>query len=446
MTEPAAAGNGSNGNNGSDSVCEGLPVPSDTAPHVPSVEILHPGTGDFVGRDPFIFKTNFFINHLHGDLVVDSQDIACRVHGQVERLRGRITRAAPVEQRLRYLAQLKSPKTRTRSALLLWPPSRRRVLAASQRSAWEAEIQPDDFNDRVLREIRDLEQSLPPCPVQPDPAVTARLNALVDAVNNRIAQLDFLFSAALYPALVSDSTVSAMISKIGHEDLRREAQVHLSAIEQLRKIIPEARSTTEPFDVLGEEAKVAIGAMIDIAERVLLVEELVQEDCRRRRWTVVFVLSYIGCVMLLTTLAAIHWYSQLPPVDAKLSDLRLPIIKVPWPVCFWSLIGSFASMIHRFNKTPVSNFGDAVKWLLTRPVQGLVLGGAFYLTVSSGLLLLSGAGSPAGTGSPMADDVVLVMAFLVGFSDRFGDKVFSTLVRNYADGEPASPAPATSVS
>jgi hypothetical protein len=99
-------------------------------------------------------------------------------------------------------------------------------------------------------------------------------------------------------------------------------------------------------------------------------------------------------------------------------------------------------MIHRFNRRPIYDFGDAVKWLLTRPVQGLVLGAAFYLVVSSGLLLITGTiVEGQGASTRIADEVLLVLAFLVGFSDRFGDRVFNTLVRRYSqDEEGTSPA------
>jgi hypothetical protein len=171
--------------------------------------------------------------------------------------------------------------------------------------------------------------------------------------------------------------------------------------------------------------------MIDIAERIIVVQRLVRADFRRRGWTVCFVIGYIGVAMVATAFFAVKWGHMLPAVSVPLADLRIPVIKVPWPVAIWSLIGSFASMIHRFNKRPIYDFGDAVKWLLTRPVQGLVLGSAFYLVLTSGLLLLTGSKTNA-TGE-VADEVVLVLAFLVGFSDRFADKVFSKLVRRYSE-------------
>ncbi|MBP0020097.1 MAG: hypothetical protein J7647_21400 [Cyanobacteria bacterium SBLK] len=89
-------------------------------------------------------------------------------------------------------------------------------------------------------------------------------------------------------------------------------------------------------------------------------------------------------------------------------------------------------MIYRFNRRPIHDFGDAVKWMLTRPVQGVVLGSTFYLVLVSGLFLLTGGNTTDSSGIIKVDEVILVLSFLVGFSDRFADTVFNTLVDKYA--------------
>ena len=66
-----------------------------------------------------------------------------------------------------------------------------------------------------------------------------------------------------------------------------------------------------------------------------------------------------------------------------------------------------------------------------RPVQGVVLGSAFYLVLISGLFLLTGGTTSTNAGS-VTDEVVLVLSFLVGFSYRFADGVFTALVSRYA--------------
>jgi hypothetical protein len=135
----------------------------------------------------------------------------------------------------------------------------------------------------------------------------------------------------------------------------------------------------------------------------------------------------ISLTVLIVVLAGSQFSSSSTPLHA----LKLPLIGVPWPVILWSLIGSFAAMIHQFNKRPIYDFGDAVKWMLTRPVQGVVLGSAFYLVLISGLFLFTGTIQDASGTSP-ADETILVLSFLVGFSDRFADSVFNALLRRYS--------------
>ena len=125
----------------------------------------------------------------------------------------------------------------------------------------------------------------------------------------------------------------------------------------------------------------------------------------------------------------------------------LPFIGIPCTVVLWSAIGSFAAMLYRFNRHPIHEFTDAAKWLVTRPVRGVVVGSAFYLVFAAGLFLVgatpAGPGDAAGLGCPgilgsataaPRELLILALAFLVGFSDRFGDAVFNALVERYAPG------------
>jgi hypothetical protein len=190
--------------------------------------------------------------------------------------------------------------------------------------------------------------------------------------------------------------------------------------------------TIPNFDVLGDEASGAIGIMTEIEKRRLLVEKLVQSDRRRRNWTMFSVILYICIALGLTIFLIFQWGAFLTTGQEQLGQLRLPLIGIPWPVIVWSLIGSFAAMIHRFNASPIYNFSDTLKWMLTRPVQGIVLGSAFYLILISGLFILTGRSASVAENSLASDSVILVLCFLVGFSDRFADSVLNTLVRRYS--------------
>lgn len=187
--------------------------------------------------------------------------------------------------------------------------------------------------------------------------------------------------------------------------------------------------------VLSDEAQAAVGMMIDIEKRRYLVEGLVRSDrSQRTRTTQLVTLTILLIICLMVLGGFIH--GPLLTVGVKsLDDLKLPLINIPWPVVFWSFIGSFAAMIYRFNRQPIHEFGDVVKWTLTRLVQGVVLGSAFYLILVSGLSLLTGV-TPAASIDPaskkITTEVILILSFLVGFSDRFADSVFNTLIERYS--------------
>jgi len=187
--------------------------------------------------------------------------------------------------------------------------------------------------------------------------------------------------------------------------------------------------------VLSDKAQAALGMMIDIEKRRSLVEDLVRADRQQRNRTtqlVTLAIILIICFMILGGFI----YGPLVTVGTKsLDDLKLPLLNIPWPVVFWSFIGSFAAMIYRFNRQPIHEFGDVIKWTLTRLVQGVVLGSAFYLILVSGLSLLAGvtpADSAGSTSNKITTEVILILSFLVGFSDRFADSVFNTLIEKYS--------------
>ncbi|GGA59082.1 hypothetical protein CYANOKiyG1_80480 [Okeania sp. KiyG1] len=183
--------------------------------------------------------------------------------------------------------------------------------------------------------------------------------------------------------------------------------------------------------VLSDEAQATIGIMIDIEKRRYLVEKLVNFDLQKARATTGLVTITIVGIILVMIVGGLFYGPLVSVGEKSLNELKLPLINIPWPVVFWSFIGSFAAMIYRFNRQPIYEFGNVLKWTVTRSVQGIVLGSAFYLILISGLSLL--------TSEKITTEVILILSFLVGFSDRFADNVFNTLIEKYTkDGKKKS--------
>jgi hypothetical protein len=154
-----------------------------------------------------------------------------------------------------------------------------------------------------------------------------------------------------------------------------------------------------------------------------------------------------GAVILGLVLAGFLFppFGAVTFLPSSLETTMLPVIAIPWPVVVWSVVGGWAAWLHRFNRNSREDFDDLKRWIFTRPLQGLLLGLAMYLVIRSGLMVLmpaltTGAGADgAQVGQNLPAFVVLVLCFLVAFSDRFGDRVFNVLVGQKLSPEPPSP-------
>ncbi|KOP26541.1 hypothetical protein AMR41_09865 [Hapalosiphon sp. MRB220] len=265
------------------------------------------------------------------------------------------------------------------------------------------------------------------------PELQKRINHIANEVLLRIEKLNYLYSSVVCPAISKNVLLRNMVAEIGHQDLKKEAQCHLNTIQHLSEE-NKNRLNIVSLNILSGEAQAVIGTMIEIEEHRLDIEELLILDRKRQSSTVKNVSIYIAVVIALAVLLPIFLTvsGKIQPIYIeKLNQHMLPFIGIPWPVIVWSLIGSFAATIHRFNSKPVYEFRDTIKWMITRHVQGVVLSSAFYLVLVSGLFLLTGVDTTSST-SQMKNELILVLCFLIGFSDRFVNSVFDALVRKYS--------------
>lgn len=479
---------------------------------------------DYIGRDNLLFAgvqgDNKAVNVGETfNIWLDSPDHkdVNDIIEQIARTRSSITKLIPIEKRLNSLAELRQPKPIfivERIELHLpfgvtfkFKNSDNSNNQKNQKNQNNFKKENINFVDEDLVELGNIEERLGNVLKEPEKMqkVKRELKHIYDMVNVRIGINNDLFVSLLYPASTCKELVANMVSRIGHKELRDEAEMHFSVISKLVeklnnlvdkldveklqktaeintilvnktdqnsssvikdlidnldetnsedvfkaiKIISSKKSTTKIENnksstnqdnnnniyILTDEAQAAVGMMTEIEQRRLLVERLIRSDRGRQNITITLVTIYIGTVIILTILAFFKYGSNPKfTVGDDLNKSKLAFFGIPWAVALWSLIGSFAAMIYRFNRQPIYDFGDAVKWLLTRPVQGLVLGSAFYLVLTSGLFLLTGGASGdalSGT-AKVTTEIILVLSFLVGFSDRFADSVFNALVDRYS--------------
>jgi hypothetical protein len=114
---------------------------------------------------------------------------------------------------------------------------------------------------------------------------------------------------------------------------------------------------------------------------------------------------------------------------------------VPLSVILWGAAGSLAAILYRFYKEKEQGqirFALEFRWLIARPIIGIIMGAVVYLALISGLVLIStSGGTPADpavsaegaiTSSGVRMEAFWIIAFLAGFSDKFYLGVIDLLV------------------
>lgn len=106
---------------------------------------------------------------------------------------------------------------------------------------------------------------------------------------------------------------------------------------------------------------------------------------------------------------------------------------VPTPVILWGAAGSLAAILYRFyTEQGRIRFATEFRWLIARPIIGIIMGGVVYIALKSGLVLLTTAGGTQTQNSSAIPDTnnaaFWIIAFLAGFSDKFYLGVIDLLV------------------
>jgi hypothetical protein len=256
------------------------------------------------------------------------------------------------------------------------------------------------------------------------------INNLIAETNSMIDEVGYFFSHIVYSSIGTNKFVDSVIKQIGHKDLQSEGKLHLERINEIEKQIDYDELFKSDFVFLSDKGTQTIIFCKVIEENRQSVIKIFETDKSRQRKTKNYVTRTLFFIILLFAVAFGLIYNKIIP---DLTDYKLPLLNIPLSIIIWGFIGSFASMNYRFNKKPISDFGDTIKWLITRPTQGIILSSAFYLALVSGLFLLTSNASETNR-----NEIFLFLAFLIGFSDKFVDNVFKILVNKFIDANEPS--------
>ena len=115
------------------------------------------------------------------------------------------------------------------------------------------------------------------------------------------------------------------------------------------------------------------------------------------------------------------YFSRTLPEDAK-----IPLVGVPLSVAAWAGLGSIAAILFRFYKMQTARLKDEVRWMIAGPVIGIIMGALGYLAIKVGLIVVSSGGPNSPATDPRVE-IMWIVAFLGGFSDRFFETVIGSL-------------------
>lgn len=124
------------------------------------------------------------------------------------------------------------------------------------------------------------------------------------------------------------------------------------------------------------------------------------------------------------------------------AETTLPLLNIPLGLVIWAGVGSFTSILYRYYTHQLqSNVSNRLRWLVVRPVVGIIMGVVIALALQGGLFLLD-ANPESSVEINM--QVLSLFAFLGGFSDRLFEGILDSIVGRFAGATPENKtAPAT---
>jgi hypothetical protein len=168
----------------------------------------------------------------------------------------------------------------------------------------------------------------------------------------------------------------------------------------------------------------ASGSLSEVENCINSLNELVTREEREQKderyWQYAAVITMLVYVALLVVAALSTVKNQ--------EMLGTSILGVPLSVILWGATGSLAAILHRFyTEQGRIRFAAEFRWLIARPVIGIIMGAVVYLAFFSGLILLGAEGSST-PAAPGERKVFWIIAFLAGFSDKVYLGVIDLLV------------------
>jgi hypothetical protein len=98
---------------------------------------------------------------------------------------------------------------------------------------------------------------------------------------------------------------------------------------------------------------------------------------------------------------------------------------IPIPVWIWAIIGSITSVLFRVGQFPFIDVNEAIRWLMFRPIAGVIMGVLSYLMVAAGLIVFTG------NSSSQTPELIWVIAFAGSFSDSLSIDLLQKIIGEF---------------
>lgn len=253
----------------------------------------------------------------------------------------------------------------------------------------------------------------------PSEELLNELQIIEDEVEFDCATVDNLFPQMVYKATYMESLMAIRVELIGYAELKAEA---LAALRGIRTAVSEMTTTLKDEDKDEDLTSIAtvvhtINIYDEMQKYKQNILDLQTQDQKRTIRTSKNVLT--GIAIAFVSLAATLIFLNYNGITWR--EIRIyPLLGIPMGVVIWSFIGSFAAMLTQFYQKPVHEFGNTLKWVIIRPVLGVVMGAAVYLAfVSLGMV----------SSVQQSNLLPLLIAFFVGYSDTFTFDILNTIQR-----------------
>lgn len=218
--------------------------------------------------------------------------------------------------------------------------------------------------------------------------------------------------------------IGSSAGRLNWIDKRRRAKS-----EELRQKIGDDLGILEKVQINGRLQNMYVPDWDDVQFNLARWGELINDERRElnenRNWK--FMSVGIALMYLVLIIAGVPAFDTIEDVFG-----------IPFPIIIWSGLGSFAAILYRFYKSPDRiKFEKELRWLIARPIIGIVMGAVSYLALVSGALVFSATPS-ADLPASLKDSGQLwqfwIVAFLSGFSDKFYEKVIEWLTSKFTAG------------